>query len=142
MGSIHVRCRRCRFRPITRVGIVAKSHLRAATPHLLEIGEWLTQRGVDAGVRDRHRGADAGRRAADRVADKAALAADVDMVLVLGGDGTLLAWPTASARRDRDIPILGVNFGSLGFLTEVTLPELYRVARSRARPGARTSKSG
>ncbi len=44
---------------------------------------------------------------------------------MLGGDGTLLATAEAIARADRDIPILGVNFGSLGFLTEITRPELF-----------------
>ena len=32
--------------PVSRVGILAKSHLRAATPHLLELGEWLSARGI------------------------------------------------------------------------------------------------
>ena len=49
---------------------------------------------------------------------------EVDLVVVLGGDGTLLATAGAIARSGRDVPILAVNFGSLGFLTEITRPEL------------------
>jgi NAD+ kinase len=46
-----------------------------------------------------------------------------DMVIVLGGDGTLLA--AARAFAHTNIPLLSVNLGSLGFLTEVPLSELY-----------------
>ena len=45
--------------------------------------------------------------------------------LVLGGDGTLLAMADIIVHSGHDVPILGVNFGSLGFLTEITHPELY-----------------
>jgi NAD+ kinase len=111
--------------PVSRVGILAKAHLRAATPHLLELGEWLTGRGVRP-VYETATAALMPPAEGRAVLDKSALATDVDIVLVLGGDGTLIGMADCIADAGSGIPILGVNFGSLGFLTEVTLPELYR----------------
>lgn len=51
------------------------------------------------------------------------IAAESDIVIALGGDGTLLR--AARAVANRMTPILGVNIGSLGFLTEVTVDEVY-----------------
>ena len=48
----------------------------------------------------------------------------------MGGDGTLLGMATRIAQTGRDIPILGVNFGSLGFLTETRIDELYPTLES------------
>ncbi len=109
---------------MTRVGIVAKSHLREATPHLIAIESWLAERGHHP-VFETATAALMPAAAGRAVADKPALVAGVDLLVVLGGDGTLLSVADCAVKADVDVPILGVNFGSLGFLTEATLPELY-----------------
>jgi NAD+ kinase len=110
--------------PVSRVGILAKSNLHAATTHLVEITDWLSARGVTA-VFETATAALLAPSPNRLTFDRLALASRVDMVLVLGGDGTLLAMADCIGEAGSNIPILGVNFGSLGFLTEVTLPELY-----------------
>jgi NAD+ kinase len=110
--------------PITRVGVVAKSRLQAATPSLLDVEKWLASHSLDA-VFETSTAALMPANKKRRVADKQELVNQVGLVLVLGGDGTLLSMADAIGRAGANVPILGVNFGSLGFLTEVTLPELY-----------------
>ncbi|HYM21806.1 MAG TPA: NAD(+)/NADH kinase [Vicinamibacterales bacterium] len=107
-----------------QIGVVAKSHLRKAAPHLIEIEQWLSARSVPA-VFETATAALMPVSGARRVAEKAALVKDVDAVVVLGGDGTLLSMADAIGAAGVDVPLLGINFGSLGFLTEVTLDEVY-----------------
>jgi len=108
-----------------KIGIVAKPGLAEVGETLTAIESWLSERGVDAvwspEAAQRLSRVDARRR----VLDRHELPAAVDLVLVLGGDGTLLAMADRIAAAGCDIPILGVNFGSLGFLTEITRPELF-----------------
>jgi len=109
---------------ITRVGIVAKSRLQAATPSLVDVEKWLAAHGIEM-VFETATAALMPPNPARHVANKQSLVTRVGMVLVLGGDGTLLSMADCIGRAGLNVPILGVNFGSLGFLTEVTLPELY-----------------
>jgi NAD+ kinase len=105
------------------IGILARPGLAEAGPVVLGCVQWLRARGLRACL-DEPTAALGGPDAASAslVASGRDLAGLVDALLVLGGDGTLL---NASRLLDRPIPVLGVNFGSLGFLTEITLPELY-----------------
>ena len=56
------------------------------------------------------------------------LAAGVDLMLVLGGDGTMIA--TARLMGATEVPVLGVNFGGLGYLAEFRIEELYAALES------------
>ncbi len=105
------------------VGVVAKPNLTAARDTLAELEVWLRDQQVKTiWASDAAQLLPAGDRvtvAREQVPPR------VDLVLVLGGDGTLLAMADIIAQSGQDVPILGVNFGSLGFLTEITRPELY-----------------
>ncbi|HUP38493.1 MAG TPA: NAD(+)/NADH kinase [Vicinamibacterales bacterium] len=109
------------------VGVVAKSGLDRAATHLAQIASWLEERHLTT-VFDPETAAlatAAGTTAHYTVVGRDDLPQHVDLIVVLGGDGTLLGTAGRIAKAQTDIPILGVNFGSLGFLTEVTLPEIF-----------------
>ena len=122
---------------ITRVGIVAKRELRAASDRLEQLAAWLRERQIEAFF-DTETAALAGSGAAHLRQGSGGQAAHsrddipkhVDLIVVMGGDGTLLSMATRIAEAGRDIPILGVNFGSLGFLTEIRIDELYPALQS------------
>ncbi len=111
-------------RATTRVALVAKHHLTAATPLLRELAAWLQAREVEV-VADEDTASLGQSIPGVHIAPVDELSRRVDLVVVLGGDGTLLAMAGRIARAGTSVPILGVNFGSLGFLTEVTLAEMY-----------------
>jgi len=110
--------------PITRVGLVAKHNLEAAAGLLAELAGWLEARGVSP-VFETDTAALAGLPPGRPTSANEDLPRACDLIVVLGGDGTLIGTAGRIAQAGVSVPILGVNFGSLGFLTEITLPELY-----------------
>ncbi len=112
---------------VARVGIVAK-HGLAAHDDLDRLTTWLRGRQVEVVYETETATLAAAPGAEQRSRED--LPADVDLVIVLGGDGTLLSMATRIAQLGRDTPLLGVNFGSLGFLTETRIDELYESLQS------------
>jgi NAD+ kinase len=110
----------------TKIGIIARprgSYLSTVVPPLLQ---WLEKRGI-AAVYDEETAASLPKGSAPKGSGKGLprdeVAAASQLLLVLGGDGTLLAAARVAALHG--IPILPINMGSLGFLTSFTLEELY-----------------
>jgi NAD+ kinase len=102
---------------IRHAGVVAKRGSEDAARTANELTQWLCRRDVEVALDEAtlHRHGGSGRGVFDP-------GAKYDLVVVLGGDGTLLA----VARELPDgVPILGVNLGNLGFLTEINRGELY-----------------
>ncbi len=95
------------------VGLVTKRGRAEAAGLAAAIAERLRARGVAVLVED-----DLAGIPGSRVTGKAVMVQEADLIVVLGGDGTLLG--TARLVGQHEVPILGINFGGLGFLTEVS----------------------
>ena len=104
-----------------KIGIVVKPNKPEAVEVTKNLLDWLGHRSIEvfietdiAAMIHRENGRERGE-----------IPSLVDMIIILGGDGTLLS--AARAIGDMEVPILGVNLGGLGFLTAITLNELYPV---------------
>jgi NAD+ kinase len=102
---------------IRSVGLAMKEGEPRAVVAARDLQKWLEQRGVRV-LFDPEAAAAVGLPGAPR----AQLAAESDLLVVLGGDGTLLS--VAREVGGRPVPILGVNLGTLGFLAEVSVDEV------------------
>jgi NAD+ kinase len=113
-----------------RIGVVAKRNKPEAIPVIKGLIAWFQSKKIELYAEEEIapllRPVDPGSRVI--TVAREALPDLVEMIIVLGGDGTLLS--VARQVWNRDIPILGVNLGGLGFLTEVHLEELYPVLES------------
>ena len=107
---------------MSTIGILVRNDLGQAGPAVRELVIWLHKRGVRACLDERMAVMVDGLPSTCTASTAREIADMSDALVVLGGDGTLLA---ASHLLDRPVPVLGVNFGHLGFLTEITLAELY-----------------
>ena len=108
---------------MTRAGLTARVTLPAALAAMSEAAAWLEARGC-APVIEREAAQAAGIDHRWSTTPLESLAEQVDVVIAFGGDGTLLAVAGAVANSSADVPVLGVNLGRLGFLTEVGRSEL------------------
>lgn len=90
---------------IRKVGIILKKGSEEPRRIGEELAAWFGQRGI-AVVMDE-------------------VQAEMDLLVILGGDGTLLH--VAAQASARQIPVVGVNLGGLGFLTEIAVDERYEV---------------
>jgi NAD+ kinase len=106
---------------VTRVGIVAKPDAARAQGVILQLLPWLSSRGHSVVLEKET--ADLVPSAVTDAASRAELPGQVDLLIILGGDGTLLSM--ARAVGDLGVPLLGVNLGGLGFLTATTLDEMF-----------------
>jgi NAD+ kinase len=108
---------------VKAVGLIAKPRSDSAARLVPELIAWLEARGT-AVFLDEECAGYAGRSAA---LSRNQVAANSQLLVVLGGDGTLLSAARASLQRNlgRDLPLFAVNLGGLGFLTAIKIEELY-----------------
>jgi NAD+ kinase len=120
--------------PIIRtVGVVSKPNVQAAVALVPRLLEWLRDRGIATRMDESTAfyGGGVGIPRAD-------VPEGCDLVIVLGGDGTLLSAVRAIGRRE--IPLFGVNLGGLGFLTAITVDEFFAELERTVRGEHRMAK--
>jgi NAD+ kinase len=115
---------------ISRVGVVVKPNHPEALSTTCHLVEWLGARSiklVGTPELDRER-VERETGCAIDIVEAMKLAASVDLIVVLGGDGTMIA--TSRMMGDYDVPVLGINYGTLGYLAEFRVEEMFGALES------------
>ena len=110
---------------IKRIGVVVKPHQPDALETLCRLTEWLHRRGITlVGLPEIEREQIEHQTGCEiEIATDAEIARQADLILVLGGDGTMIS--TARMIGDREVPVIGVNYGGLGYLAEFRTEEMF-----------------
>ena len=115
---------------IKRIGIVLKPHQPDALKTICQLVAWLAERDITlvGGPEIERERIEHQTGCAVQQVETDKLAGEVDLMLVLGGDGTMIA--TARLIGDQEVPVLGINYGGLGYLAEFRIEELYTALES------------
>lgn len=102
-----------------KIGIVANTDKEKASDYTILLRDWLIARGLDVLLDEA-----IAKRIGNNIGfETDSLAAQVELIVVFGGDGTILR--TARSIREHEIPIVGINMGGFGYLTEINLHEMF-----------------
>jgi NAD+ kinase len=106
------------------VGVVVKPNHKEAWATACELSEWLEKRGIDL-IGKPHEEAERvdAESCPIAVAETEKFQTKADLIVVLGGDGTMIS--TARLVGNREVSVLGINYGSLGYLTEFRIEEMF-----------------
>jgi len=110
-------------REIKCVGVVVKPNHKEAWATACELSGWLEQRGIDliGSLHENIEKSDTGKCGIEAV-ETQEFQSRADLIVVLGGDGTMIS--TARLTGKREVSVLGINYGSLGYLTEFRIEEM------------------
>lgn len=111
-------------REIKCVGVVVKPNHREAWQTACELSAWLEKRGIDLIGKPHEEMQNFGAKNCQiEAVETERFQTEADLIVVLGGDGTMIS--TARLTGDREILVLGINYGSLGYLTEFRIEEMF-----------------
>jgi NAD+ kinase len=110
---------------IKRIGVVCKPHQPDALETLCRLTQWLDERGIKliGGPEIERERIEHQTGCVVESVTQEDLPKSVDLILVLGGDGTMIS--TARMIGDAEVPVIGVNYGGLGYLAEFPIEELF-----------------
>jgi NAD+ kinase len=117
--------------PIKRVGVVVKPHQPEALRTLCHLIEWLSARGITlVGAVDEKDRDLVMKETGCRIllSSRENLASKVDLLVVLGGDGTMIG--TSRMMGDNEVPVVGINYGTFGYLAEFRDDEMFAALES------------